>query len=111
MAVREIGDADFADEVLASEQPAIVDFWSPTCASCRLMKRVMEEIDGERADLRVVTVNIVDAPETAARFGVRSVPTVVVVNKGEAIETVVGALPRLALLDRVDAALSGVATL
>ena len=87
--VREVTDATFADEVLAAEQPVVVDFWAPWCGPCKAIEPALEELP-----LEVVKIDIDANPKTAQRYGVLSLPTVILFADGEPRETVYGARPK-----------------
>ena len=82
-------DATFADEVLAAERPVVVDFWAPWCGPCKAIEPALEELA-----LDVVKLDIDANPSTAARYGVLSLPTVMLFEGGKPRETLVGARPR-----------------
>ena len=85
----------FETEVLESEQPVIVDFWAEWCGPCRAVSPVLEAIAEERRDeLRVVKVNIDDEPALAQRYGVMSIPTIVLFKGGEPAAAAIGAQPK-----------------
>ena len=85
----------FETEVLQSEKPVIVDFWAEWCGPCRAVAPVLDEIARERADdLRVVKVNIDEEPELARRFGIMSIPTIVLFEGGEPAAAALGAQPK-----------------
>jgi thioredoxin 1 len=89
---------NFDTEVLASEQPVIVDFWAEWCYPCHLVSPVLDEIAAERAgELRVVKVNIDEQPELAMRFGIQSIPTVILFQDGQPAAAAIGAQPKKAL--------------
>jgi thioredoxin 1 len=89
-----VDDASFADVVLGSDQPVLVDFWAPWCAPCRLIGGLLEEVGPEYVGrLKIVKLNVDESPQTAARFGIRSIPTMILFKNGRAIETQTGALP------------------
>jgi len=82
----------FEHEVLRSEKPVIVDFWAPWCGPCLAVAPLLEQIASERRDeLKVVKVNIDEEPELAVRFGIASIPTILLFNKGNPIAGTVGA--------------------
>jgi len=82
----------FEREVLASEQPVIVDFWAPWCGPCRAVAPLLDQIAAERrGELKVVKVNVDEEPELAARFGISSIPTIVLFEDGKLVAGTVGA--------------------
>ncbi|HEY2327892.1 MAG TPA: thioredoxin [Gaiellaceae bacterium] len=87
--MREVTDTSFADDVLASETPVVVDFWAPWCGPCKMVEPALEQLS-----LQVVKLDIDQNPETAAKYDVLSIPTVILFAGGEARETVVGARSR-----------------
>ena len=91
-------DADFDSQVLASDQPVLVDFWAPWCGPCKMIAPSLEEISVEMAGkVKVVKLNIDENPELAAKFGVRSIPTLALFKAGEVADIKVGAAPKSAL--------------
>jgi len=92
--VRDVTDASFDDDVLRAERPVVVDFWAPWCGPCRAIAPALEELAGETDRVEFVKLDIDENPETAARFGVLSIPTVILFDGGEARETVFGARPK-----------------
>jgi thioredoxin len=92
--------------VLESEIPVLVDFWAPWCGPCRVVAPVLEEIAGERQDLRIVKLNIDDNQQTAARFQVLSIPTLILFKAGQPVKTVVGAYPKQRLQAELEPALA-----
>jgi thioredoxin 1 len=85
----------FETEVLESEQPVIVDFWAEWCGPCRAVAPVLDQIAQERSDeLRVVKVNIDEEPDLARRYGVMSIPTIILFKAGEPAAAAVGAQPK-----------------
>ena len=82
-AVSEVSDNNFQAEVIENDQPVLVDFWAPWCGPCRVVAPHLEELAGERDDLRVVKLNVDDNPQTAASYNVMSIPTILLFKNGE----------------------------
>ena len=94
-------DLSFAAD-LEAPVPVLVDFWAPWCGPCRVVAPVLGAVANEQAGrLKVVKLNVDDNPQTAGRFGVRSIPTLILFRNGEQAETLVGALPKEALMARI----------
>ena len=92
MAASNVTRKTFEPEVLASEQPVIVDFWAPWCGPCLAVGPVLDKIAAERpGELKVAKVNVDEEPELAALFGVQTIPTIVLFNDGEPVAGTVGA--------------------
>jgi thioredoxin 1 len=103
----DVTDATFDVEVLESETPVIVDFWAPWCGPCRVVSPLLEEINGEREDLRVVKVNVDENQSIAARYDILSIPTMILFKNGEIAKKVIGALPKARLVAEFEPALAG----
>ena len=96
-------DDSFARDLQASV-PVLVDFWAPWCGPCRVMGPILEEIAREQAGkVRVVKVNVDENPQSAARFEVRSIPTLLLFHRGRQVDSVVGVVQKTALLQRLAA--------
>ncbi len=94
----EATEATFEQEVLASDDPVIVDFWAEWCGPCHLVSPVLDRIAEERAgELRLVKVNVDEEPELASRYGVMSIPTIVLFKDGKPAAATLGAQPKQAL--------------
>lgn len=94
-----VTDADFAEKVLASDTPVLVDFWAEWCVPCHMVSPVVEEIAGEKGEaLRVAKLNIDENPEMTQRYRVMSIPSLVLFVGGEEQARVVGAKPKDAIL-------------
>ena len=90
-----ITTTQFDTEVLQSETPVIVDFWAEWCGPCRAVSPILDQIADERSDeLRVVKVNIDEEPELAHRYGILSIPTIVLFKGGEPAAAAIGAQPK-----------------
>ena len=87
----EIVDTQFQDEVLGANTPVLVDFWASWCGPCRMVAPVLEEMARDYADkLKIVKVNVDDNPDTSSRYGVMSIPTMIIFKEGTPVETIVG---------------------
>ncbi len=90
---------NFEQEVLKADKPVLVDFWAPWCGPCRMVSPIVEEIAEEVAGrAKVGKVNVDEEPELAARYGVMSIPTLIVVKDGKVVSSTVGAQPKQAIL-------------
>jgi thioredoxin 1 len=90
----EVTDNNFQAEVIESDKPVLVDFWAPWCGPCRVVAPILEEIAAEHQDLRVVKLNIDDNQQTAAKFDVLSIPTMILFENGAPVKKVIGAYPK-----------------
>jgi thioredoxin 1 len=98
-----VTDTTFDEEVLGAESVVLVDFWAPWCGPCHAVAPVLEKIEGEKKDtLTLAKVNIDENPAIAQRYGIMSIPTLVVFHGGEPVEGTVGAVPYGPLNDWID---------
>lgn len=105
-AINEVTDNNFAAEVLEAPQAVLVDFWAPWCGPCRIVAPHLEELNAERDDLTVVKLNVDENPATAAKYGIMSIPTMILFKNGEVAKQVVGALPKARLQQEIEPALA-----
>jgi thioredoxin 1 len=101
-----VNDMNFQAEVIESDQPVLVDFWAPWCGPCRMVAPVLEEIAGERDDLRIVKLNVDDNQQTAAQFQVMSIPTMILFRHGQVATKIIGAKRKPQLLAEIEPALA-----
>jgi thioredoxin 1 len=103
----DVTDADFQTDVLDSEAPVLVDFWAPWCGPCRVVHPILEEIQAEReSELRIVSLNVDENQQTAARYEVLSIPTLILFRDGAEAKRIVGALPKRRLEAELEPALA-----
>jgi thioredoxin len=96
---QQVSDADFGAEVLKSTTPVLVDFWAEWCGPCKAIAPVLDELSGELAGkVKIVKLNVDENPNTTIKYGVRSIPTMILFKNGEAADMKIGAgTPKAAL--------------
>jgi thioredoxin 1 len=105
--ITDVTDNNFQAEVLESDKPVLVDFWAPWCGPCRVIAPSLEEIADEQSDsLRIVKLNVDENQQTAAKYGVMSIPTLIVFKNGEPAHTIIGALPKKRLVQELEPAIA-----
>lgn len=100
----EITDSNFDELVTNSDQPVVVDFWAEWCGPCRMVGPIVEEIAKDYEGKALVgKVNVDQNPGISAKFGIRSIPTILFLKKGEVVDKQVGAVPKAVLTEKLDA--------
>ena len=100
--VQQITDTNFDKEVLESKKLVLVDFWAAWCGPCKMVAPVIDEIADEYKEaVKVVKVNTDENPSTAASYGIRSIPTLLIFNEGHIIDTIIGAIPKSTVVNRI----------
>lgn len=100
--VTEFTDSNFDSEVLQADNPVLVDFWAPWCGPCRQIAPMIDELAGDNPDVKIGKVNIDDNPQAAQKYGVSSIPTLLVFKGGEVTDTFVGVRPKAQLQEALD---------
>ena len=102
MSVITVTQANFENEVIKSSVPVLIDFWASWCGPCKMLSPVIDEISDEVTDKKICKVNVDEQPELARQFGVMSIPTLVVMNKGEVVKKSLGVQPKTSVLSMLN---------
>ncbi|MCA1653998.1 MAG: thioredoxin [Sphingomicrobium sp.] len=107
MGTKSVTDQSFANDVLGSSTPVLVDFWAEWCGPCRMIAPALEEISGALGDkVNIVKINIDENPDTPGKYGVRGIPTMLLFKDGQPIAQKVGAAPRSQIQQWIEAQLT-----
>lgn len=102
MSVISVNKNNFSELVLGSDKPVLVDFFATWCGPCRMVGPIIDEIAEDREDIRVCKINVDDDQELAAKYGVMSIPTLMVFKNGEITNQAMGAMPKAKILSLLD---------
>lgn len=101
MSAIKITAENYENEVLNSDKPVLLDFWAAWCGPCKMVSPLVDEIALENADIKVGKINVDEQLELAAKFGVMSIPTLVVMENGKEVNRSIGAMPKASILKLV----------
>lgn len=100
----EFTDGNFSDEVENSDKPVLVDFWAEWCGPCRMVGPVVDELAGEyEGKAKIGKVNVDSNPEVSVKYGIRSIPALLIFKDGEVVEQIIGAVPKTQIKKQLDA--------
>jgi thioredoxin 1 len=103
----DVSDATFEAEVLKSDKPVLVDFWAPWCGPCRMVAPLVEELAGEYAGrVRFLKLNTDENLETASKYGIRSIPTLLMFKDGQSVDQIIGFRPKGDMKKTIEKALA-----
>ena len=105
--VAPVSDKSFQTDVLDAKEPVLVDFWAEWCGPCRAVAPVLEEVAGElNGKLKIVKLNVDENPETAAKYGIQSIPTLMIFKNGELASRQIGASPKAKIVQWINGAVA-----
>ena len=100
-------DENFSDEVLSADLPVLVDFWATWCGPCRMIAPIVEELSSEyEGKAKVCKLDVDTAQKTAAEFGIRSIPTLLIFKEGKVADQLIGAVPKQQITEKLDSSLA-----
>ncbi|MFO4631014.1 MAG: thioredoxin [Actinomycetota bacterium] len=99
--IKNLDESTFDETIGSSETPVLVDFWAEWCGPCKMIAPILEEIALEQEGLTIAKVNVDDSPDLARRYGIMSIPALILFQNGEPAKTMVGAKPKSALLEEL----------
>ncbi|MDE1570118.1 thioredoxin [Aquabacter sp. P-9] len=103
MAIEKVSDQSFDQDVLKSGSPVVVDFWAEWCGPCRMVAPILDEVSDELGDkLKIVKLNVDENPETASKYGIMSIPTLLLFKDGKIASRQVGAAPKAKLVQWIN---------
>ncbi len=101
-----VTDSTFEKDVLKSEAPVVVDFWAEWCMPCRMIAPSLEELAKEMdGKIRIAKLNVDDSPSTAQKYGIRSIPTLLIIKNGTVADTIIGAVPKNVIRQKIQSVL------
>ena len=99
----QVGDSDFAQEVIKSDIPVLVDFWAPWCGPCKMIAPIVEELAKEFSGrVKFAKINVDENPQTPPLYGIRAIPTLILFKGGEVVEKIIGLLPKDQLKSKLE---------
>lgn len=98
MAITHVTQDTFSQEVLNSSQTVLIDFWATWCGPCRMVAPILEELDAQLPEVRIVKIDVDEQPELARQFRIASIPTLVVMRQGQEVRRSVGAMPKESIM-------------
>lgn len=106
MSVEKVSDQSFEQDVLKSSAPVVVDFWAEWCGPCRMVGPILDEVSGDLGDkVKIVKLNVDENPETASKYGIMSIPTLLLFKDGKIASRQVGAAPKAKLVQWISGAI------
>ena len=99
MSALQITKDNFQNEILNSDKPVLLDFWASWCGPCRMVLPIIEQIAGERDDIKVAKINVDEEPELARQYGIMTIPTLMVIKDGQIVKQSAGAKSKAQILD------------